>query len=201
MSLPESSWENNVRRVLPYTPGEQPRDMAYVKLNTNESPYEPAPGVMEALKDVRSLRLYSDPTCRDIIIKLAEIYDVKPENIIINNGSDEGLLFAFNAFCDAECGAAFADITYGFYPVFANYCNIPYTQIPLTKDFRINIEDYFNIGKTVFIANPNAPTGIALSKDEIEQIVKANPGNVGKDIGKTHIDLVDFCERSKKRFF
>ena len=165
-------------KLVAYTPGEQPRDMVYLKLNTNESPYEPAPGVMEAIQNARSLRLYSDPECMELRKKIAEIYNVTPGQVLVNNGSDEGLLFAFQAFCDQSCGAAFCDITYGFYPVFANYTQVPYTEIPLKEDFTINTEEFFGLGKTIFIANPNAPTGIALSPSEIEEILKANPDNV-----------------------
>ncbi|MCQ2463091.1 MAG: histidinol-phosphate transaminase [Clostridia bacterium] len=165
--------------LVPYVPGEQPKDMQYVKLNTNESPFPPCEKAAEyACKAAKRLQLYSDPECRDLTKTAAEYFGIDKDEIIFTNGSDEILNFAFMAFCDKNIPAAFPDITYGFYPVFAQLNGVPYEEIPLKDDFSINIEDYFGIEKTVFIANPNAPTGIALSVGEIEQIVKNNPGNV-----------------------
>lgn len=165
--------------LTPYTPGEQPQDMQYVKLNTNESPFPPSESVVNAAKDAAGrLNLYSDPECKKIVQKLAEVYDVEKENVIVTNGSDEVLNFAFMAFCDSNKGAVAPDISYGFYPVFAKVNNVPYTEIPLKEDFSIDISDYFGCNKTVFIANPNAPTGIALTLDEIEQILKNNKDSV-----------------------
>ncbi len=162
--------------LTPYTPGEQPRDMQYIKLNTNESPFPPAPGVLEAVKQqCGKLQLYSDPESTALRGKLAEVYGVKPEQVIVSNGSDEVLNFAFMAFGEE---IAFPDITYGFYPVFAQLNHIPYTQIPLKEDFSIDVKDYVGVGKTVVIANPNAPTGLCLSLGDIEEIVKSNPDNV-----------------------
>jgi len=151
--------------------------MEYIKLNTNESPYPPPPGVIAAVggSEVGKLNLYPNPEGARLIKRLAEFYGVAPENVIIGNGSDELLAFAFLAFCDAGRGVAFPDITYGFYPVFAQLYGIPYTEIPLKDDFSIDIKGYFNIGKNVIIANPNAPTGIALPLSDIEAVVQANP--------------------------
>jgi len=164
---------------VPYTPGEQPREMEYVKLNTNESPFPPCDAAVEyAAEAAQKLRLYPDPDVKELTRALADTYGVKPENIVVNNGSDETLNFAFMAWCDEKTPAAFADITYGFYPVFAELNRVPYEVIPLKEDFTVDIRDYFGIGKTIFIANPNAPTGIALSVEQIEKIVKSNPGNV-----------------------
>ena len=163
----------------PYTPGEQPRDMQYVKLNTNESPFEPSAGVLKAVAEqCGKLQLYSDPESTALRGKLAEIYGVSPRQVIVSNGSDEVLNFAFMAFADEKSPLAFADITYGFYPVFAQLNHIPYTQIPLKEDFSIDPGDYMGIGKTVVIANPNAPTGLCLPLSDIEAIVKSNPENV-----------------------
>lgn len=169
-----------LRTLTPYTPGEQPRDMQYVKLNTNESPFAPSPKAIEAAGEAaKRLQLYNDPTCRALTDKLAEVYGVEPEEVIVTNGSDEVLDFAFQAFCDADTPAVFADITYGFYPVFAERNGLPYETLPLRDDFTLDITDYFNRGKRlIVIANPNAPTGIALSRDEIEQILIHNPDNV-----------------------
>ena len=165
--------------LSPYTPGEQPRDMQYVKLNTNESPFPPSKKAQEMAADVAGkLHLYSDPTCRVLTDKLAEVCGVSPDEVIVTNGSDEVLDFAFQAFCDESTPARFPDITYGFYPVFAERNGVPYETVALRADFTVDIEQYFEAGKTVFIANPNAPTGIALSRDEIEQILIHNPNNV-----------------------
>lgn len=165
--------------LTPYTPGEQPQDIPYVKLNTNESPFPPSPAVAEALKgEAGRLQLYSDPECLLLREKFAQVFSVKPEQVIMTNGSDEVLNFAFMAFADARRPLAFADITYGFYPVFAQLGDIPYTTIPLTEDFRIDPADYIGIGKTVVIANPNAPTGLCLPLSDIERIVASNPDSV-----------------------
>ena len=162
--------------LTPYTPGEQPRDMQYVKLNTNESPFPPSPAVAEAVAaESGKLQLYSDPESTALRAKLAEIYGVKPTQVLVSNGSDEALNFAFMAYGDQ---VAFPDISYGFYPVFATLNHIPYTQIPLKEDFSIDPRDYMGIGKTVVIANPNAPTGLCLPLGDIEAIVKSNPDNV-----------------------
>ena len=165
--------------LTPYTPGEQPKDMQYLKLNTNESPFKVSPSVEKALKtECEKLQLYSDPESINLRKKLAEIYSVTPEQVIVTNGSDEVLNFAFMAFCDSETSIAFPDITYGFYPVFAQLNNIPYEEIPLKDDFKIDINDYIGINKTIVIANPNAPTGLILSLSDIEKIVESNPKNV-----------------------
>ena len=165
--------------LTPYTPGEQPRDMQYVKLNTNESPFPPSPGVAAAVAaEAGRLQLYSDPENMALREKLAQVYGVSPRQIIVTNGSDEVLNFAFMAFGSEKAPMAFPDITYGFYPVFAELNHIPYTQIPLRADFSIDPRDYMGIGKTIVIANPNAPTGLCLSQADIEAIVRSNPDNV-----------------------
>ncbi len=162
-----------------YIPGEQPKDMKYIKLNTNESPFSPSESVIKAVAEQAcTLQLYSDPECTPLVAKCAELYGVKGSQVLMTNGSDEILNFAFMAFCDSENPIVFPDITYGFYPVFAELNGIPYEQIPLKDDFTINVEDYVGINKNIVIANPNAPTGIALSLDEIERIVASNPNNV-----------------------
>jgi len=165
--------------LTPYTPGEQPKEKKYIKLNTNESPFPPSPKAVEAAgKAAANLQLYSDPTAAKLHEKIAALYGVKPENVLATNGSDEILNFAFMAFCDQEHPAVFANITYGFYSVFAELNGVPYEEIPLQADFTIDPKDYIGIGKTIFIANPNAPTGISLSLDTIEEIVKTNPDSV-----------------------
>ena len=165
--------------LVPYTPGEQPRDQQYIKLNTNESPFPPSPGVLEAAaREAGKLQLYSDPESTLLRTALAACYGVSPRNVIVSNGSDEVLNFAFMAFGDEEHPLAFPDITYGFYPVFAELNRIPYSQIPLKEDFSIDPADYIGLNKTIVIANPNAPTGLCLSLEEIEAIVSSNPNNV-----------------------
>jgi len=162
------------KNLTPYIPGEQPQDKKYIKLNTNESPYPPSPKVIEALSTTQcsKLNLYSDPTARVLVDKLAEYFLVKRENVFVGNGSDEVLAFAFYAFCDGDTGMSFPDITYGFYPVYCNMFNIGYEKIKLNDDFSINTADYLGSSKNnVTIANPNAQTGVYLDITEIEKIV------------------------------
>lgn len=163
-----------------YTPGEQPKNMEYVKLNTNESPYPPAPSVVEALKkaDIELLRLYPDPTGRSLKEKLAVRYGVKAENVFLSNGSDDILNFAVMAFCDTDEELVFPDITYSFYDVIAGLHGVKFSMIPLEEDMTIDPRKYYGIGKNIFIPNPNAPTGITLSLEEIEEIVKTNPDSI-----------------------
>lgn len=169
-----------LRQLAPYTPGEQPQDKRYVKLNTNESPYPPSPGVIAVLnaQEGADLRLYSDPAAKDLKAALARQYGVAPENIYVGNGSDEALNFAFLAYATDGRGAAFADITYGFYPVFCDLYHIKANIVPLKEDFSLDPRDYYGLHQTMVIANPNAPTGLALSRGEIEGIVQANPDSV-----------------------
>ena len=165
--------------LTPYTPGEQPKDTQYVKLNTNESPFPPsANAIRMAAEAAANLQLYSDPQCRDLVKKAAEIFQVAEDEILFTNGSDEILNFAFMAFCDENHPVVFPDISYGFYTVFAQLSNIPFEQIPLREDFTICPEDYCGIHKNIVIANPNAPTGIALTPAQIEKILQNNPDNV-----------------------
>ena len=163
-----------------YVPGEQPQDKEYIKLNTNESPYPPPEGVLSAItaQEISDLRLYPDPDCRLLRSKLAERYGLKPENIYVANGSDDILNFAFMAFAGDGGKAVFPEITYGFYPVFAALNGVEAAEIPLKEDFSIEPSDYFNAGGMVVIANPNAPTGKALSLDDISSILEANRDNV-----------------------
>lgn len=165
--------------LTPYTPGEQPKDMRYIKLNTNESPFPPSPLAQTmAIEAAENLQLYSDPECRLLVSAAAERFGVSAEEILFTNGSDEILNFAFMAFCDETHPAVFPDVTYGFYPVFAELNRVPYREIPLKADFSVDIRDYLGAGGTIFLANPNAPTGLALTLDQIEEILKANPDNV-----------------------
>lgn len=165
--------------LTPYTPGEQPKERKYVKLNTNESPFPPPASVVEAAKrEAGALQLYSDPENSRLIDLAAKTWGVKKTQIVATNGSDEILNFAFMAFCDQNHPIMFPDISYGFYSVFAQLHGIPYQQIPLKEDFSVDYRDYVGIGKNIVIANPNAPTGLCLSVAEVEEIVKSNPDNV-----------------------
>lgn len=166
--------------VTPYTPGEQPQDQQYIKLNTNESPYLPSPAVIAAVSEheVEKLRLYSDPACADLLKAAAAHFGLQPDQIMPGNGSDENLFFALRAFCDADHPLAYADITYGCYGVWCGLMHIPSHIIPLKEDFTLDPKDYYGLNQTIVLANPNAPTGIALPRAEIEGILKANPNNV-----------------------
>ena len=163
-----------------YVPGEQPADTGFIKLNTNESPYPPSPGVVKAISEaeIKKTNLYPNPDGSRLLNRLAEFYGVGPRNVIIGNGSDELLAFAFLAFCDETRGVVFPDITYGFYPVYARLFGVPYEQIPLKDDFTIDPASYSGVGKNVVIANPNAPTGAALPLADIETIVDSNKSRV-----------------------
>lgn len=167
------------RTLVPYTPGEQPQNRKYIKLNTNESPFPPAPEVLDRVKNESELlRLYPDPDQKELRKAGAVYYGIAEDEIIFVNGSDEILAFAFEAFCDENTGVIFPDISYGFYSVYADKFGIDAVKAPLKEDFTINVDDYINTGRTVFIANPNAPTGIALPLSDIERIVAGNPDNI-----------------------
>lgn len=177
--------------LVPYTPGEQPKGRKFIKLNTNESPFPPAPKVEKAASDAaRSLNLYSDPECRKLTEAVAKKYGLEYENVLMTNGSDEILNFAFAAFGDDDRPFVFPDITYGFYPVFAEINHVPYSTVPLLTDFTIDHKAYVGINKNIVIANPNAPTGIMMSLEKIEEIVKSNPKNV-VIIDEAYIDFSD----------
>ncbi len=164
--------------LVAYTPGEQPRDMRYVKLNTNENPYPPAPGVVEAATaEAGRLRLYSDPVCADLRDALAARYRVKRANVFVSNGSDDILNFAFMAFA-GDGPAYYPDISYGFYKVYADLHGVEKREIPLKADFSVDPADYMGLDGFIAIANPNAPTGMALGRDQIEAILRANPNHV-----------------------
>ncbi|MDR0889730.1 MAG: histidinol-phosphate transaminase [Oscillospiraceae bacterium] len=161
--------------ITPYTPGEQPRDKAYVKLNTNESPFAPSPRVREAL-DADVLNRYPDPAAAALTQALAEHYSVSAENVFVGNGSDEVLAFAFYAY--GKRGISAPDLSYGFYPVFADFFGLALKTIPLRADLSIDPQDYCKQSQTVVFANPNAPTGLYLQPCEIRKIAAANPKRV-----------------------
>ncbi|MDD5866097.1 MAG: histidinol-phosphate transaminase [Lachnospiraceae bacterium] len=174
--------------LTPYTPGEQPQDKKYIKLNTNESPFPPAPGVIDAVnqKEAENLRLYSDPELKPLKAALAIAYGLDPSNVFVSNGSDEALNYAFMAF--GQDGILFPDITYGFYKVLVEANHLPYEEKALRKDFTIDISDYTNVNQAVCIANPNAPTGLLLSLDDIRSIARSNPNHVVM-IDEAYIDF------------
>ncbi len=165
--------------LTPYTPGEQPQGRRYIKLNTNESPFPPSPGVLEAAaEEAKRLQLYSDPESRLLREAIAAYYGLQSAQILVGNGSDELLNFAFMAFCDESCPAIFPDITYGFYPVYADLNHIPYREIPLEEDMSFPAEKLTGLHGTLILANPNAPTGLAKSPAEIEALLQARPDTV-----------------------
>ncbi|MFV0557072.1 MAG: histidinol-phosphate transaminase [Enterococcus sp.] len=160
--------------LAPYTPGEQPNLKEVIKLNTNENPFPPAPGVITAVsKAAQNLQLYSDPTCHTVIEKLADLFDVSPEEVFVGNGSDEILSFCFQGLM--EHGVIYPQISYGFYPVYAQLHQVVAQEVPLAADLTIDLTSYQESDKTVIIANPNAPTGIALSRERLTQLVESNP--------------------------
>ncbi len=172
------SWESNVRKVVPYVPGEQPKASNIIKLNTNENPYPPAPGVTEAMKAYigrsEELRLYPSPTVENLVRDLAEYYKLPEEQIFVGVGSDDVLATAFLTFFNGDKPVVFPDITYSFYEVWAQLYNIPYEKKPLDANFRIVAQDYMGGNGGVIITNPNAPTGIAESREWVEDIIRAN---------------------------
>ena len=175
--------------VTPYTPGEQPQDQQYIKLNTNESPYLPSPAVIAAVSEheVEKLRLYSDPACADLLKAAAAHFGLQPEQIMPGNGSDENLFFALRAFCDADHPLAYADITYGCYGVWCGLMHIPSHIIPLKEDFTLDPKDYYGLNQTIVLANPNvigayAPIGAGIPGHKLHNsigVMKAYSSCVG----------------------
>lgn len=176
----EKRWEENIRRVTPYIAGEQPKGDGIIKLNTNECPYPPAPGVIEALKnfDSQKLRLYPDMDASLLVDALAEYYQVKPEQIFVGVGSDDVLALSFMTFFNGQKPILFPDITYSFYDVWADVFRIPWESCPLDEEFRIRAEDYLKPNGGIVIPNPNAPTGVFEETDVIEKIIRSNPDSI-----------------------
>lgn len=175
-----NNWESYVRKVVPYTPGEQPQVTDVVKLNTNENPYPPSPSVRAILEDFEygKMRLYPDPDSSVLVDAIAKRYNVKSSQVFAGVGSDDVLAIAFMTFFSSEKPVIFPNITYSFYDVWADVYRIPYKQIPLNSDFTINREDYITENGGIVIANPNAPTGVMETIENIEYIVKNNPDSV-----------------------
>lgn len=172
-----AAWENNVRKVIPYTPGEQPNFPDMIKLNTNENPYPPAPGVEKIQKEMSTdaLRLYPAPAADSLVESLAQYYKLKKEQVFVGVGSDDVLAMAFLTFFNSEKPILFPDITYSFYDVWADLFRIPYACQPLDEQFHIVKEDYLKENGGIIFPNPNAPTGVLMPLSEIEEIVAANP--------------------------
>lgn len=167
------------KTLEPYVPGEQPSGQTYIKLNTNESPFSVTGDVIEkAVRLARPYRLYSDTQCTELRSALSRVYCVPPGRIMVTGGSDEALDLAFMAFCSDDVPALFPDITYGFYKVYACVNRLPFEEIPLRDDFSLALSDYAGKRGTVFLANPNAPTGIALSLDKIEEFLASRPDDI-----------------------
>ena len=171
-----SEWEKNVRKVVPYVPGEQPKLLDVIKLNTNENPYPPTPGVEKVLRefDVDTLRLYPDPLVSDLVKAIADFYGLNENQVFTGVGSDDVLAMIFMTFFNSEKPLIFPDITYSFYDVWADMLRIPYETIALDDDFRIKPKDYYRENGGVIFPNPNAPTGELLSLDMVEDIIKQN---------------------------
>ena len=172
-----SKWEENVRKVTPYTPGEQPNRPGMIKLNTNENPYPPAPGVLKAMTapDGDALRRYPDPAASVLVNALAERYQVDPSQVFVGVGSDDVLAMAFMTFFNSEKPILFPDITYSFYPVWAEEFRIPFEKVALKDDFTICKEDYYRENGGIVFPNPNAPTALAMGLEDVEEIIRHNP--------------------------
>ena len=173
-------WKKNLRVVDPYVPGEQPKQENMIKLNTNENPYPPAPGVEKVLKSMETgdFRLYPKPDARELVDALAEEYQVPAEQVFVGVGSDDVLGMAFLTCFNSEKPVLFPDITYSFYPVWADLFKIPYNRPALDENFCIKKEDYFAENGGIVIANPNAPTSIAMPLADVEEIIAKNPDSV-----------------------
>ena len=173
-------WSNVVHDLVPYTPGEQPKVENLIKLNTNENPYPPSPKVLEALRAAvgDGLRLYPDPNAQILKETIARYHQVQPNQVFVGNSSDEVLAHVFQALLKHEQPLLFPDITYSFYPVYCGLYQIAYQQIPLRADFTIAIEDYQMPNGAIIFPNPNAPTGLLLPLNAIEQLLLAHPNSV-----------------------
>ena len=170
-------WSKHIQNVVPYTPGEQPREGNFIKLNTNECPYPPSPKVMEAIRAAggEGLRLYPDPECLDLRTAIAQREGLDVNQVFCGNGSDEILAFAFQAFFDPDREVVFPRITYSFYPVYTDFFGLTRREVPMNSDFTDPIELLCGNNGGVVLANPNAPTGIAVGLDTVEKLLKANP--------------------------
>ena len=181
-------WEKNIRKVVPYVPGEQPKIDNVIKLNTNENPYPPAKGVLEAKTDLEKLRFYPDPAAKDLVDALASYHNVKPEQVFVGVGSDDVLAMSFLTFFNSDKPIFFPDITYSFYDVWADLFKIPYERKCLNDNFEIRLCDYYEENGGVIFPNPNAPTGLAVSLDFIKDVLDHNQ-DVVVIIDEAYIDF------------
>ena len=170
----------SLKALQPYVPGEQPQDMQYIKLNTNESPFPASTKAVAAItgEEVSRLYLYSDPDCKALIAAIAKRYGLQPEQVTVGNGSDEVLWFALRAFCDENTPLAYNDITYGCYKTWCSMLNVPSKILPLQEDYSVDLSLYRGLDSTIMITNPNAPTGLCLTVQEIEGVLQENPDHV-----------------------
>lgn len=173
-------WSPLTAGLEPYIPGEQPKDKKYIKLNTNENPYPPSPKAIEAMQQAinEDLRLYPDPNSTDLINKLAQAYDLSPDQVFVGNGSDEVLAFTFATFFDPAKPVLFPDITYSFYKVYANFYSIKPQLVPLDEQFKLDVDAYKGDHGGIIIPNPNAPTANVLPLSDIKKLVEQNPNQV-----------------------
>ena len=193
-------WSSRIRELVPYTPGEQPKDRVFVKLNTNENPYPPSPRALEAIRDAcgEGLRLYPDPEASGLRRAIAEYHGLSPEQVFCGNGSDEVLGLCFYAFFSPGKKVVFPDITYSFYPVYARLFQLDYEEIPLNEDFSLPVDRFLGGNGGAVVCNPNAPTGKTLPLEDIRRILEANPDAVVMvdeayaDFGaRTAVELLD----------
>ena len=173
-------WSARARELTPYVPGEQPRNRKFIKLNTNENPYPPSPMALAAIREAAcdTLRLYPDPECTSLREVLGATYGLKPSQVFVGNGSDEVLALCFQAFFDPDRPILFPDVTYSFYPVFADLYGLTYREVPLDENFAVPLEPFLEGNGAIVIANPNAPTGRELSLCDIRSVLEANPDAV-----------------------
>lgn len=173
-------FSKDLESLSPYTPGEQPKEAGLIKLNTNENPYGPGPKVVEVLRaqTTEILRLYPDPECRELTLAIEAYYQLSPGQVMVGNGSDEILGFAFIAYSGEDKKIIFPETSYGFYQVFGRVFKADFETVPLKEDLTIDPSDYYNAKGTIVLANPNAPTGMGLTRNEIEGILQTNPDNL-----------------------
>ena len=173
-------WNETIKNIEAYVPGEQPRDKKYIKLNTNENPYPPAPAVIEAMKNAvnEDLKLYPDPICIDFVSAICDLYNVNENEVFVGNGSDEVLAFAFRAFFSREKKVMFPDISYSFYPVYCDLFDVNYEEVPLDNEFNIPLKKMNNNNGGVILPNPNAPTSKYIEVNKIKELLEDNKDNV-----------------------
>lgn len=183
-------WSRRIQDIVPYTPGEQPKDRQFIKLNTNECPYPPSPKAIEAINRAAgdSLRLYPDPECVELRAAIAEREGLDTNQVFCGNGSDEILAFAFQAFFDPDGEVVFPKITYSFYPVYTDFFGLKRREVPMNPDFSDPIDLLCGKNGGVVLANPNAPTGIAVGLDTVEKLLRANP-DVVVIVDEAYIDF------------